>query len=90
MATTTLVRHVAGIPTATEQRCVRCCDLLFTSKNRVFPFWPGEIIADMASGMYPGSYVTLPGNDCTPHDPHAEAGISKQDVEVFNRVLKTL
>lgn len=52
-----IIRHIAGIPTPTEQRCVRCCEVISKSKEDAFCRWPGEITECVP--------------DCTPHDPHA-------------------
>ena len=61
-----LVRHVAGIPTATEQRCVRCCEVIRDMQESysgiVMAWWPGR---SAFTGEGKGSAI-----DCTPHDPH--------------------
>lgn len=37
-----LIRHIAGVPTATEQRCVRCCEVIARNDfNSTGPSWPG-------------------------------------------------
>ncbi len=44
-----LLRHIAGTPTATEQRCIRCCDVIGCNVG-VFargPYWPGQEVIDM-------------------------------------------
>lgn len=41
-----LIRHIAGVPTATEQRCVRCCEVLGDNKG-TSPTWPGETTYDL-------------------------------------------
>ena len=60
-----LVRHIAGIPTATEQRCVRCCEVIATKRNGAL-IWPGSIVLPIDN--LTGDHV--PEFDCTPHDPH--------------------
>lgn len=62
-----LVRHLAGIPTATEQRCIRCCEVILSlDQNGRQCLFPGQ-------GTHTGGLVEMGGDcvDCTPHDPHA-------------------
>jgi hypothetical protein len=47
--------HIAGVPSATEQRCVRCCEVIATHQqgilNSSFPTWPGkEVIVGPCGG----------------------------------------
>lgn len=44
--------HIAGIPTAKEQRCIRCCEVI-RIKDNGFPAWPGA----------PVSYPPFAGED---------------------------
>ena len=63
-----LVRHVAGFPTATEQRCVRCCEIIRTRESCT-PSWPG---IEVVMGSYEGPVMDSRNSiDCAPHDPHA-------------------
>ena len=39
-----LVRHVAGVPTATEQRCVRCCEVIRVAALNRKSEWPGAMV----------------------------------------------
>jgi hypothetical protein len=63
-----LIRHIAGIPTATEQRCVRCCEVIRDNPEDYvgvrMAWWPGHTAF---TGEGKGSSAV----DCTPHDPHA-------------------
>ena len=66
-----LVRHLAGIPTATEQRCIRCCEVIRGRMKYVpvYAYWPGEEVL-IRDGARVAAYVS-DAPDCTPHDPHA-------------------
>ena len=59
-----LIRHVAGVPTAHEQRCLRCCEVIATKSDKLtrsaFPSWPG---APMVAGPCGGDV-----QDCKPVD----------------------
>ena len=55
-----LIRHIAGIPTATEQRCVRCCKVIRMAPGPR-PEWPG-------SEPFYGVLDDLAPVDCTPVD----------------------
>lgn len=37
------VRHIAGIPTHKDQRCVRCCEVLVRGPQ-LYPAWPGSSV----------------------------------------------
>ena len=50
-----LIRHIAGVPSATEQRCVRCCEVIDTRSpesadgdyeydHEDRPAWPGSAV----------------------------------------------
>ena len=67
-----LIRHIAGIPTATEQRCVRCCEVIGATDHKLGngPFWPGGRV--ILGGPAPAVvFDNTNATDCTPHDPHA-------------------
>jgi hypothetical protein len=68
-----LIRHIAGIPTATEQRCVRCCEVIAEEGNDL-PCWPGQQYALDSNSPEVYAFPHEPGFhesvDCTPHDPH--------------------
>lgn len=79
-----LIRHVAAVPTATEQRCVRCCEVIAQRGNPVFscdPFWPGvDCVTNDIRTPTPKHY---PPQDCKPvdltergHDINAPVAIS--------------
>ncbi len=74
-----LVRHIAGIPTATEQRCVRCCevirDVAEDYQGIVMAWWPGRS-AFVGEGK--GSSM-----DCTPYDPHAPGELQHELAEAL-------
>ncbi len=63
-----LVRHIAGIPTATEQRCVRCCEVIRDVPpdydGIVMAWWPGR-----AAFTGEGKRSAV---DCAPYDPQAD------------------
>lgn len=40
-----MILHIAGVPTATEQRCVRCCEVIAKIPDGPHPFWPGQSVA---------------------------------------------
>ena len=58
-----LIRHIAGVPTATEQRCVRCCELIVLAERHSNPIWPGAYLDRATLRGKPGGMV-----DCTPVD----------------------
>jgi hypothetical protein len=63
-----LIRHIAGIPTATEQRCVRCCEVIRvrSAKDFTYPAWPGEdCCGDLSIKNH---YCTDGFEDCKPVD----------------------
>lgn len=66
-----LVRHIAGIPTPTEQRCIRCCQVI--RRWGALALWPGEPALMTGRRLRSAMFVAI-GNeritDCTPHDPH--------------------
>ena len=62
-----LIRHIAGIPTATEQRCVRCCEVISTLEHEGACCWPGSEHLTGLVGFLGNKMIA----DCTPHDPHA-------------------
>lgn len=64
-----LIRHIAGIPTASEQRCVRCCEPVNAEDEG--PSWPG---AEVWTGSGPQSTLT----DCQPHDAKAVGGMNDE------------
>ena len=63
-----LIRHIAGVHTATEQRCVRCCDVIHSTARHARAIWPGE--------KHIKNHFDLPyeegARDCTPYDPKAD------------------
>lgn len=82
-----LVRHIAGVPTATEQRCVRCCEVIAEAKGSAqvmpSPFEPGRIIfqhSGCKSYAVPPGFFEWGSEDCKPYDPQAE-GSSKSAQE---------
>ena len=68
-----LLRHIAGFPTATEQRCVRCCEVIIEMENDL-PCWPGQQFAldteDPDAYWFQNEEGFEEAIDCTPHDPH--------------------
>ena len=65
-----LLRHIAGVPTATEQRCVRCCEVI-QSRGQLRrigasigdePYWPSQ---EVNGGTFPGDGEI---EDCKPVD----------------------
>jgi len=72
-----LVRHIAGIPTATEQRCVRCCEVVAKKPNSCW--WPG---ATAYSGL--GSRP-MDVEDCKPVDLNETRllGVDRVPVELL-------
>ena len=57
-----LVRHIAGVPTATEQRCVRCCEVIASDDPLAHnPSWPGTVVLR-------GCRSKKPPEDCKPVD----------------------
>lgn len=44
-----LIRHIAGVPIATEQRCVRCCEVILRSMEQD-PAWPGSEVEEIGPG----------------------------------------
>lgn len=71
----TLVRHIAGIPTATEQRCVRCCEGIRTLSDDEECCFPADTWVS-------GSGRIIEMVDCTPYDPHAEGGVILPQEEI--------
>ena len=71
-----LIRHIAGIPTATEQRCVRCCKVIRRYHNYMnkpttvgtFPLWPGLLVVMLDRYDAKPQYDTPAAVDCTPVD----------------------
>jgi hypothetical protein len=71
-----LIQHIAGIPTATEQRCVRCCKVIrryhnYTNKPTTvgtFPLWPGLLVVMLDRYDAKPQYATPAAVDCTPVD----------------------
>jgi hypothetical protein len=55
-----LVRHIAGIPTATEQRCVRCCEVIIKAPG--YCMFPGNLWLPFTLGQIKEII------DCTPVD----------------------
>ena len=72
-----LIRHIAGIPTASEQRCVRCCKVIRRYHNYMnksitwwwrFPLWPGLLVVMLDRYDAKPQYDTPAAVDCTPVD----------------------
>ncbi len=62
-----IIRHIAGLPTETEQRCVRCCEVIWTlDKDGRMCFFPAQNMLSKAPINMRSEAI-----DCTPHDPHA-------------------
>jgi hypothetical protein len=80
-----LVRHIAGIPTTTEQRCVRCCRPLVRIKgggmatNEMHPYFPGQVVA--VDGMIGINSANIDGLDCTPVDLCARVAAIQAPIE---------
>jgi hypothetical protein len=69
-----LVRHVAGVPTATEQRCIRCCEVILRCPPAfsVSAFPRGtEVVTENGSAFLDQDREFF-ADDCAPHDPQAE------------------
>ncbi len=86
-----LVRHIAGIPTATEQRCIRCCEVI-RNANNFAPAWPGSNVIDGQPGVhYFASLSTAPSPmDCTPYDDRPPLTVDgvKEALEILKREIK--
>lgn len=65
-----LMRHIAGVPTPTEQRCVRCCEVIaeLGDPSR-YPDWPGQ---QTLGG--PRDWLQ-PYEDCKPVDLNARGNM---------------
>ena len=63
-----LIRHIAGIPTATKQRCVRCCKVIRRTTVGTFPLWPGFLVVMLDRYDAKPQYDTPAAVDCTPVD----------------------
>jgi hypothetical protein len=54
-----IIVHIAAVPTATEQRCLRCCCVLITLQD---PKIVGACTIASA-GFQPGGFVGVEGDD---------------------------
>ncbi len=43
------IRHIVGIPTATEQRCVRCCGVIESIIRGAACWFPGTVVSTPSS-----------------------------------------
>lgn len=78
-----LIRHVAAIPTATEQRCLRCCEVIKIQGNNM-PQWPTMHIY-RGPDPWPSLHEAV---DCTPHDPHAEGDLTEDLGRILAEALE--
>lgn len=63
-----LMRHIAGVPTPTEQRCVRCCEVIATRESGKLPTWPGD---EARTGVVMVIKGALIQGECQPVDMNA-------------------
>ncbi len=84
-----LIRHITGIPTETEQRCVRCCEVIINDGDEKRPFWPGKAFMQERGVAY-AIDKHIDAIDCTPHDPHAVEDLKDvlgEGLEEMDRLL---
>jgi hypothetical protein len=73
----TNVRHIAGIPEADTQRCVRCCEVISQRKSGGKPHWPGSYLVVVGNQ----TFVNHPGAaDCVGVD------VEKPDYDMSTEV----
>ncbi len=87
-----LLRHIAGIQTATDQRCIRCCEVIKTkrgsSTGESMPFragicvfmWTGENAGPAEQAFYGDGpqYDRWDAEDCKPVDLSPREGDAYQ------------
>lgn len=73
------VRHIAGIPTDKEQRCVRCCEVIADTRTRLT--WPGKYLVIIGYQIFADHPSAV---DCAPYDP---VPMSDEQAEAAERIL---
>lgn len=58
------LRHIAGMSTATEQRCIRCCEIIARKgASSQGPSWPGAAVIVIGDRVFSG-HVAATADDC--------------------------
>lgn len=80
------ISHIAGLPSATEQRCVRCCEVIAKNSGislvAVFPWWPAS---EALVGPIGGAVEDCKPVDLSESQPHVEIHVSGEALIVDHK-----
>lgn len=73
------LRHIAAIPSATEQRCIRCCAIISRKQqSTIGAAWPGAYVTEIGGKLFSGHAAN--GADCVGVDLN-ETRLERLDAE---------